>query len=243
MDISRRRFGLGALGASLLHTVPAYACLSETFFYLCGDSIFDNNRYVNGPGVIEQLNAKFENPCARAIKLAVDGDKTRDVWGRIESYNMNYPPQMIFLSVGGNDALENRHLLDQVSSREDLDRVIEQPLEKFRQDYDDLVGKLANLSYLPGSKYAYRSGLTVSTIYTAIPFGNEKWETFVPMALEAYNQVIMETAEKYKVRLLRLDRLLTKPEDFSEISPIEPSEIGGDIIATALYRTLSAKYF
>jgi len=196
---------------------------------LLGDSIFDNDRYVTGKSVIDHFNERLFASCLWDVKKrAVDGDKVEHVLSRLPENIAQFSD--IFLSVGGNDALAHREKLAQVSSAEDLSRILIAPVSEFKKDYESLLNSLVKI----------KARVTVCTIYTAIPFGNEKWETYVPIALRAYNQVIVEAAEKYGMDVLRLEEICTQPEDFSSISPIEPSEIGGAKIVEAIIEKVMA---
>ena len=76
---------------------------------LLGDSVFDNGLYVNGePDVASHL--RNAAPADWKVTLcAVDGSRTDDV-----TFQLKKVPEdasHLFLSVGGNDALDHSHLL------------------------------------------------------------------------------------------------------------------------------------
>ena len=54
------------------------------------------------------------------------------------------------------------------------------------------------------------------------------------MALSLFNDVIVRELAVARVPILDLRPICNAPEDYSSISPIEPSEIGGGKIARAL---------
>ena len=78
---------------------------------LLGDSVFDNAAYVGGgPDVVAQLRARLPEGW-RATLRAMDGAVTGDVPRQLDGL----PPDAshLVVSVGGNDALRQAHLLDE----------------------------------------------------------------------------------------------------------------------------------
>ena len=76
---------------------------------LLGDSIFDNGAYVGGaPDVVRQLRRRLPDGWNASL-LAVDGAVTGDVGRQVAEI----PPDatLLVVSVGGNDALGEAHLL------------------------------------------------------------------------------------------------------------------------------------
>jgi len=215
------------LGTALAIPYQAWACRGKApTVLLCGDSIFDNDAYVEGPSFFDHFK-RLIGRCWDSQKRATDGDKAVNVMSRFKPHDRE-AAEYIFLSVGGNDALEHRGQLQNVHSVFDLQHALRKPLKTFRANYDSLLKDLSE----------FKAQVTVCTIYTAIPFGDNKWGAYVPLALTAYNQVIIATAKKYNMDVLHLEKICTEPEDFSSISPIEPSEIGGEKIAKAITQRL-----
>lgn len=193
---------------------------------LAGDSIFDNDTYVPGePGVIAQLRRALP-PGWRATKVAVDGDKIDDVRRQVKTLPADATD--LIVSVGGNDALGHSDMLAQVRGPSDLPRLLYGPLAKFRAKYAAMLDLLTPISVR----------LQVCTIYTAIPFEEPLWRALAPAAIGAFNQVILEEAGGRGIAVLRLDELCVAADDYSALSPIEPSAKGGqkivDLIATSL---------
>lgn len=76
---------------------------------LLGDSIFDNGVYVPGePDVVRQLQGVLPQGW-RASLLAVDGAVTRSVASQLQ--RLPGDATHLVLSVGGNDALGESHIL------------------------------------------------------------------------------------------------------------------------------------
>jgi len=189
---------------------------------LAGDSIFDNDGYVpNGPGVIEQLRTSMPKDWS-AVKIAVDGDCIRHVYSRVE----NFPSYItdLVLSIGGNDALGYSSILNGAKSLNDIPSLVATPAAEFRANYQTLLDHLLSL----------KTKLHVCTIYTAVPFENLLWRQFVPPALNIFNAIIKEEAISRNIGVIEIDKICTEEEDYSKISPIEPSAIGGQKIVNAI---------
>lgn len=193
---------------------------------LAGDSIFDNDAYVMGErGVIEQMRAALPRDWS-AFKVAVDGDCIRDVGKQVAELPTHATD--LIVSVGGNDALQHSHLLDRARSIEDLQTAMIGPLAAFAAEYGDMLDALAALPVR----------LHVCTIYTAIPFEESLWRAHAPIAIGAFNAVIMGEAARRGIEVLRLDFVCTEARDFSAVSPIEPSAKGGEKIVALILDTL-----
>jgi hypothetical protein len=186
---------------------------------LLGDSIFDNARYVpDRPPVIEQLRRGL--PAGwEATLLAVDGNVTTDVARQLAG--LPGDATHLFVSVGGNDALEQVPILARPAGT---------------------VGDALSAFHVPGTEFAdnYRAMLravlatdkpvTVCTVYDAIP------DLGVPevVALELFNAVILREAFKAGVSVIDLRLVCDRPDDFSPLSPIEPSVTGGSKITRVI---------
>ena len=73
------------------------------------------------------------------------------------------------------------------------------------------------------------------TIYDAIP----GLELSALAALSLFNDVIVHEAARARVPVIDLRLVCTEPQDFSAISPIEPSFAGGEKIASAIVAALT----
>ncbi|MEM9840419.1 MAG: SGNH/GDSL hydrolase family protein [Pseudomonadota bacterium] len=194
---------------------------------LAGDSVFDNDTYVLGePGVIEQLRKSIPEGWS-AFKLAVDGHRIADIERQLGSLPTNCTD--LFISVGGNDARRYTHLLERIRSAADLPKLLDGPLQAFRSEY----GCMLDLAK------AHSVRVHICSIYTAIPFENATWRQYAPMAIGAFNSAIIEQAELRDLSIVRLDQVCLEPDDFSQVSPIEPSSQGGQKIVEAIVSHLS----
>ena len=191
---------------------------------LAGDSIFDNGGYVPGePCVTDQLKTVVPNDWD-VSRAAVDGDCIRHVRSRVSK--MPKSTTYVVLSIGGNDVLSYANLLKKLAEGVSLESILEVPLREFEQQYADLLDWMVS----------FEIPLSVCTIYTAIPFVDELSRTFAPMAIDCFNKVILKSAMVRNVPVIRLDTICTDPKDFSAMSPIEPSAIGGKKIVNAIYQ-------
>jgi hypothetical protein len=185
---------------------------------LLGDSIFDNERYVPGhPAVIEQVRGRLPEGW-KATLLAVDGDIASDVLllRRLE----RLPPDAthLFISAGGNNALGYSGVLrDPACTVGEAMLLLGNAGSDFRRDYHDMLRAVLALG----------KPTTVCTVYDAIPRLDEAERT----ALGLFNDVILREAFAAGVPVIDLRLLCTQRDDYSSLSPIEPSHLGGAKIA------------
>lgn len=194
---------------------------------LAGDSVFDNDGYVPGEaGVIEQLRRSLPHGWS-GTKVAVDGDCVMHVTNQLVSVPAGATD--LIVSAGGNDARAHSALLSKVEDTEHLNRLILEPLADFRINYRRMLGALR------------KTGLRihVCTIYTAIPFKDPVWRQFAPAAIKMFNEIIIAEARAHAVSVIRLDHACVDDDDFSVVSPIEPSNRGGQKIVDCILSTLS----
>lgn len=193
-------------------------------FILLGDSIFDNGKYVQGgPAVIDQVRALLPSQWSASL-LAMDGNTSTTALGQIT--NIPADATHLVLSIGGNDALAC------LPSLEALAHTVKQALvrlsqiqSEFRVNYRSLIGRLV----------AYKLPLMVCTIYDAVPGMPKELRT----ALGLFNDVILREAVSSRLPVLDLRMICTDPEDYSPVSPIEPSSIGGNKIARSMVNAIT----
>jgi len=193
---------------------------------LIGDSIFDNAAYVErGQSVTDHLKRMLPAD-AEPVLLAVDGDKTAQTVSQLRS--MPPDPAYVFVSTGGNDALEAKHWVFDLPAAEGLGdaegladaavlRVLTGHVLEFRREYARLLDALSRL----------RVPTAVCTIYSAVPGLEDVHLT----ALSAYNDVIVQEAAARHFPVVDLRRVCTEHEDYADVSPIEPSAQGARKIA------------
>jgi hypothetical protein len=187
---------------------------------LLGDSIFDNAAYTDGdPDVATQLRAALPTGWAASL-LAVDGSTTDDIAGQVGCLPCD--ATHLVLSVGGNDALQQAHLLWMpASSTEEAVGLLADLAEQFEHDYRAAIAACLR----PGLP------LTACTIYNG-NFPDPAYQRLVTTALALYNDAILRTAIAHRLPVIDLRAICTRPEDYA--NPIEPSSPGGAKIALAI---------
>lgn len=192
---------------------------NQLHFVLLGDSIFDNAAYVpGGLPVIEHLRQTIPTGW-QATLLAIDGDITSGVAGQTSGL----PPTTthLVISVGGNDALQKIGMFSEPASTvgEAL-LLLASVRDDFRQGYRQMLWHVLGLN-LP---------VAVCSIYNSIPGLGSMEKT----ALALFNEIILQEAFMARVPVIDLRLICNEYEDYSLLSPIEPSHSGGGKIARAI---------
>jgi hypothetical protein len=195
---------------------------------LLGDSIFDNGVYVPGhPAVIEQVRSALPRDW-QATLLAVDGDVASDVAGQLGKLPTN--ATHLAVSVGGNNALIASDILAQPAKS--VSAVLHEIADiqaEFRREYREMLAAVLDR----------RLPTLVCTIYDAIP----GLEDDALAALTLFNDVILREAIRAGIPVLDLRFVCDNASDYSPLSPIEPSHLGGRKIGEALARIMPAHDF
>jgi len=187
--------------------------------FLLGDSIFDNAAYVKGePSVIDHLRQGLPSGW-EATMLAADGAIAADVHDQMRG--LVQEATHVFLSAGGNDAYNASGILAEgVRTVAEATRLLAKVQARFRQDFQELVAELM----------AAGRPLTVCTVYDAIP----GLDADQRCALGLFNDVIIRAAFDVHAAVIDLRLICNHAEDYSEVSPIEPSGSGGAKIARVI---------
>jgi hypothetical protein len=195
---------------------------------LLGDSIFDNARYVpDRPSVIEQLRRDLRSDW-RASLLAVDGSVIDDVARQIT--RLPTDATHVFISAGGNDArIESGILRESVRSVSEALELLREVQTRFHDRYRQMLRTVCGTG----------KAVAVCTIYDAIP-GLDLDQL---AALALFNEVILREAFRAGVPVIDLRLTCDRTEDYSPLSPIEPSHIGGSKIARALANAATSHDF
>jgi hypothetical protein len=185
---------------------------------LLGDSVFDNASYVPGEmSVIEQL--REELPGWQASLRAVDGHVTTDILGQLRNLPDNV--SHLVLSCGGNDALNQiSHMTAPTNSIEVALNRLADIREAFEKDYRLMLEGVLKLGH----------PTAVCTIYEHVPGLNRA----LHVGLCLFNDVILREAARFRVPVIDLRLICVEPQDYSAISPIEPSSLGGRKIVRAI---------
>jgi hypothetical protein len=193
-----------------------------THIALLGDSIFDNGSYTGGgPDVAVHLRTLLPPP---AVTLcAVDGARIADVdrqLGRVPQETTH-----LFLSVGGNDALQNLDLLDRpVGSMTEALALLHGRVSAFYSSYERLLERLLELG----------RPVTVCAMHN----GNlgPEMAPLAEVAAALFNDAILRAALRHGLPAIDLRAVCNRPDDF--VNAIEPSVSGGRKIAEAIIRSL-----
>lgn len=199
---------------------------------VCGDSILDNAPYVGplGRSLKSHLEAFLEG---WAIDFrAVDGATCADVSARQLGAGSD-GCDALALSVGGNDALGNIHLLEDRQERRlfDFALMLADIQAAFRADY---------LQVLRAAE-GHAPELLALTIYRprfhldGLP---AELQRAADALLSLFNDVIQEEAGARGHQILDLRRICVSDAHFA--NPIEPSDFGGREIALAIERWLAS---
>lgn len=195
---------------------------------LLGDSIFDNAAYVpDRPPVIEQVRRGL--PIGwKATLVAVDGNTVEDMPTQLPRIPTD--ATHLVMSVGGNNALMASGLLGEPAATVgDALVTLAETIGEFRDAYIRMLTTVRERG-LP---------ICVCTIYDAIP----TLEASARAALAGFNDVISRAAIAAGIPLIDLRVVCTHPDDYSPLSPIEPSVVGGAKIADAICRLVMSHDF
>jgi len=211
---------LMAAASALPTRVKAEAGTAMKHVVLLGDSIFDNKRYVgDGPDVIDQLKADLP-PGWMASLNAVDGSTTLDFASQLE--RLPSDATHLVVSVGGNDALKHKDLLDEKadSVAEVLDK-----LGKIKGEFQ------ANYRTMLDGLLAVKLPTALCTIYEA-RYRDPDTHRIAATGLSVFNDVITREVFARGLPLIDLRLIVTADEDYA--NDVEPSVKGGAKIARVI---------
>jgi hypothetical protein len=213
-------------GMALMATAPLLPARAKAggemtrHVVLLGDSIFDNKRYVgDGPNVIDQLEADLPTGWT-ASSNAIDGSTTLDIASQLE----RLPPDAtnLVVSVGGNDALKHKELLDETaSSVAEVLYKLGQIRNAFRANYRTMLDGVA----------AAKLPVAVCTIYEA-NYRDPDTHLIAATGLSVFNDIITREAFARGIPLIDLRLIITEDADYA--NDVEPSVKGGAKIARAI---------
>jgi lysophospholipase L1-like esterase len=212
--------GMALLAAAGALSPRAKAESDMKHVVLLGDSIFDNKRYVgDGPDVIDQLKGDLPSGWTASLN-ALDGSTTRDIAGQLK----RLPPDATHLvvSVGGNDALQHKDLLDERASS--VAGVLDK-LGKIGAEFQ------ANYRAMLDQVLATKLPAAVCTIYEA-HYKNSDTHRIAATGLTVFNDIITREAFARGLPLIDLRLIVTEDGDYA--NDVEPSSQGGAKIARAI---------
>ncbi len=195
---------------------------------LLGDSIFDNEVYVSsGQAIIDQINRRGKKDWSAEL-LAVDGAITQDVAN--QCLKINADTTHLIVSCGGNDALGCFPVFGEpVRDVQEAMEIMAEIKAQFQQQYQLMISNAKEQG----------KHLVLCTIYDSVP----EIDRSLLAALSIFNEVILKEAVRYNVPVLDLRLICNDKEDYSTISPIEPSVQGGGKIIDAITNLLTQHDF
>ncbi len=193
---------------------------------LLGDSVIDNGAYV-GPGEPDMPAQLAERlPGWEVLARAVDGARAADALADLRARPL--PPGLpVFLSAGGNDALQHLGLLTDPAPMPLAAAMVRlgEIRAAFRADFAALLDALAGHRALVATIY--------DPAFAAHGDGPEAMlQAPAEAALAAYNDAIQAEALARGLEVLELRRIFTAPQHYAD--PIEPSAAGGARLAEAV---------
>lgn len=194
---------------------------------LLGDSIIDNEPYVlsDEKSVLQHLEGLSNH---QYTQLALDGDTTQDVLDKQLEVTTIKEGTNFILSIGGNDLLQNLHLLlnsDTENLNEGLGFLHNNIFKQLEQRYEAIVKVLS----------FYRANLLLLTVYEGDLGRTDEFRGVLDSSkimASSLNDIVYKTAKKYGADVLELRHIFTSSEDYA--NPIEPSHIGGEKLAKAI---------
>ena len=178
-------------------------------YILLGDSIIKNNSYVkNGKGIDDILSEKTDG---NTHCYAKDDSTIVDIYSQLDLIpsELNKKTTTIFLSVGGNDILNNYG--DKEVSIKDT-KVLDPIFKAYKNLFKSIQTKMNE------------SKIILIDIYYPT---NIKLAQYKPI-LEEWNKLIADFASTNNLQVINISNILTDSTDFT--LNIEPSETGGEKI-------------
>ena len=197
---------------------------------LLGDSIIDNKVYV-GEGELSVTEHLQHKSSSYFTMIAVDGDTTEEVLDN-QLDNLKEPVSHIVLSIGGNDLLQNLHLLQDETSG--MKFALEKCSELINEIQENYIKILEHLSQ-------YDAKVLLCTVYEGDLESDlllAKYDKAGQVMLKMHNDTVYYLASKFEVDVLELRNIFTYKEDYA--NPIEPSHIGGEKLARAIIQWMKS---
>jgi len=186
---------------------------ADKTYILLGDSIIKNNSYVkNGKGIDDILNEKTNG---NTHCYAKNDSNIVDIYRQLDSIpnELNKKSTTIFLSVGGNDILNN--YVDKEVSNKDT-----KVLDPIFNAYKGLIKSIQTKMN--------ESKIVLIDIYYPV---NIKYAQYKPI-LQEWNKMLKDFSKDSTNNIsdvINISNILTDPTDFT--LNIEPSETGGEKLA------------
>jgi hypothetical protein len=186
---------------------------------LLGDSILDNGAYTHGaPDVVTHLRGLVPDDTSATL-LAVDGTDTTRLAAQVARLPADATDAVV--SLGGNDALLDAHLLDHpITSTRDALAIFGDRIAAFEGRFRAAIAAVA--ARVPRT--------IVCTIYDP-PLSRDE-VALARVGLMLFNDAILRVAFESGLAVIDLRLVCVAPEDFA--NPLEPSTRGAAKIARAI---------
>jgi hypothetical protein len=196
---------------------------------LLGDSIFDNRAYVaGGPAVIDQVQGLLPKGWQASL-LAVDGNVALNVLEQLNRIPSD--ATHLVISAGGNDALG---ILSQLHGSTPMPILAAlQTLATIQLKFESEYTRVIAAAVLTGKP------ILACTIYDGVPGLSQELKS----ALSLFNDVILRVCARQGLPVLDLRALCNESSDYSVVSPIEPSNTGGQKIARRIVQIVMQHKF
>ncbi len=201
---------------------------------LCGDSIFDNQRYIQ-PGELNVTNQvrSLLLPGPQVTGLALDGEVTNGISRQLQS--LPEDATHLVISIGGNDALGHLDLFSRhVNTVGEALLLLSEMRTRFEHEYRTMLEQAiaCGLPVTVCTIYYPRfhtTSLERISAYTSDPSDGERLQNMAMGALAVYNDIITKEAFHAGIPIIDLRVLCHADQDFA--NAIEPSAQGGKKIA------------
>lgn len=172
---------------------------------LVGDSVFDNQNYVDYYKSVNYLVT--HNKIINSKLVARDNARVKDLNNQLNSIksDISNKNKTVFISIGGNDILTFT-----------------------KQNYINSLNTVFTAYEKTLDKYDFQCKLVLCNIY--VPY--VKKNTLHEISVKLWNNKLSQYCESKKYKLFDLSKLLYKKNDF--IDEIEPSEIGSEKLVSKL---------
>ena len=193
---------------------------------LIGDSILDNATYVDEKHSVQDLlNEKM--PDCKVSLLAVDGSLTSDIHEQLNDFPKD--ATHVFVSCGGNDAIDNVDVLSEPASN------VEDALVKLSERKESFRGSYASALEAVCKRH---NKVAAFTVYNKVPELNVASRA----ALALFNEVMLEELSSRNIPIIDLRVIFSEEQDYSPVSPIEPSVYGGRKIVMQIERLIQSGF-
>ena len=185
--------------------------ISKRNIVVLGDSVFDNRSYVSSTASIPYLLGEHEY--LNTKMYAKDGAKIEDLNSQLQQClkEIDDNNETLFISIGGNNILTFK------TSKKENKNEEQKNIGRF---VDTIFGYYRNIL----KNYDFKCNLVLCNIYVPYSEKNSVYEK----CIHVWNNKLSSFAENNNYKVMKLDKLLYKKEDFAD--NLEPSKIGGEKI-------------